>query len=93
LDPVPSRSAFRGDPEKAFGCLREATGLHAITPSDIVAHRWRYALPTEPLADRYLIDGDLSIGACGDWCAGPRVEGAFLSGAALAERLLALKEE
>ena len=49
-----------------------------------------YALPTEPLPDRYLFDGDLNIGACGDWCAGPRVEGAFLSGAAVAERLLGL---
>jgi len=65
-------------------------GVRATIPSYVVAHRWRYALPTEPLPDRYLFDGDLNIGACGDWCAGPRVEGAFLSGVALAERLLAL---
>jgi predicted NAD/FAD-dependent oxidoreductase len=73
----------------AFG---EATGVRGTIPSDVVAHRWRYALPTEPLSDRCLFDGDRNIGACGDWCAGPRVEGAFLSGAALAERLLGLKE-
>ncbi len=36
----------------------------------------------------YLFDPDLAIGACGDWCGGPRVEGAFLSGLALAERIL-----
>jgi predicted NAD/FAD-dependent oxidoreductase len=53
---------------------------------------WRYALPAEPLPDRCLFDGDTNIGACGDWCSGPRVEGAFLSGAAVAERLLALEE-
>ena len=79
--------------ERLLDAFREATGLDATTPSHVVAHRWRYALPTEPLPDRYLFDRDLNIGACGDWCSGPRVEGAFLSGAALAERLLALEGE
>jgi predicted NAD/FAD-dependent oxidoreductase len=68
----------------------DATGVGAVPPSYVAAHRWRYALPTEPLSDRYLFDGDLQTGACGDWCSGPRVEGAFLSGAAVAERVLGL---
>lgn len=51
------------------------------------AHRWRFALPTEPLTDRCLFDRDLRLGACGDWCGGPRVEGAYLSGLALAEAI------
>lgn len=79
--------------ERLLDAFRDAAGPHAIPPSNVVAHRWRYALPTEPLPDRYLFDADLNIGACGDWCSGPRVEGAFLSGAALAERLLALEKE
>jgi predicted NAD/FAD-dependent oxidoreductase len=57
-----------------------------------IAHRWRYALPQEPLPQRYLLDGDLKLGACGDWCGGPRVEGAFLSGLALAEAVLEMNE-
>ncbi len=66
---------------------------HAIAqtpqPFDFVlAHRWRYALPHEPLPQRYLLDGDTQLAACGDWCGGPRVEGAFLSGRALAEAVL-----
>ena len=53
------------------------------------AHRWRYAIPPEPLETRCLFDPELKIGACGDWCSGPRVEGAFLSGVAMAGRVLA----
>lgn len=55
----------------------------------VAAHRWRYAAPQEPLPERYLLDPELRLGACGDWCGGPRVEGAYLSGIALAEAVLA----
>ena len=51
-------------------------------------HRWRYALPTETLPERCLFDARLNLGACGDWCGGPRVEGAYLSGLELAETML-----
>jgi predicted NAD/FAD-dependent oxidoreductase len=78
--------------ERLLDAFWEATGVRATSPSDVAAHRWRYAIPTKPLPAPYLFDGDLNIGACGDWCSGPRVEGAFLSGIALAERLLALDE-
>jgi renalase len=54
----------------------------------VLAHRWRYAVPQAPLTLRYLIDGDSNLAACGDWCGGPRVEGAYLSGLALAEAVL-----
>ena len=66
----------------------DATGVAMPEPRYSRLHRWRYALPTEPLHDRCLFDVSTGIGACGDWCAGPRVEGAFLSGIALAERVL-----
>ena len=52
------------------------------------SHLWRFALPQNPLPEPYLFDEELLIGACGDWCGGPRVEGAFLSGIAVAERIL-----
>lgn len=51
------------------------------------AHRWRYALPERMHPEPFLWDAALRVGACGDWCAGPRVEGAWLSGTALALRL------
>jgi predicted NAD/FAD-dependent oxidoreductase len=53
-----------------------------------VAHRWRYALPDPVTPDAALYDATLAIGAAGDWCGGPRVEGALLSGVALAGRVL-----
>ena len=52
-------------------------------PAYVAAHRWLYATPVRPLLERYLWDAKLRIGAVGDWCQGPRLEGAFLSGDAL----------
>ena len=68
--------------------FRAAVGGLGREPTQLEAHRWRFALPTEPLPEPFLFDADLQLGACGDWCGGPRVEGAFLSGRALADRLL-----
>lgn len=52
-------------------------------PAFMSAHRWLYATPVRPLLERYLWDPVARIGAVGDWCQGPRFEGAYLSGAAL----------
>lgn len=79
-------------PERVAKLLTEAlievTQANLPEPDLAVAHRWRYALPLSPLADRCLFEPELGLGACGDWCAGPRVEGAYLSGSAMAERLI-----
>lgn len=58
------------------------------SPEFVAAHRWRYARPIEPLPQRCLLDSALGLAACGDWCGGPRIEGAFLSGLAAADELL-----
>jgi photolyase PhrII len=50
--------------------------------------RWRYAQPDPPLELGCLWDGALGVGACGDWCLGARIESAWLSGEALAGRVL-----
>ncbi|HEY6565487.1 MAG TPA: FAD-dependent oxidoreductase, partial [Pirellulaceae bacterium] len=64
---------------------RRVLGPRAPAVERMEAHRWRYAIPPEPLAERFLLDTRLRLGACGDWCGGPRVEGAYLSGMGLAE--------
>ncbi len=52
------------------------------------AHRWLYSRPNESLPKSSLWDDTNQLGACGDWCGGPRVEGALKSGMALAGKVL-----
>lgn len=51
-------------------------------------HRWRYAIPEPVLEADAMWDAAVQAGVAGDWCGGPRVEGALLSGMALAARVL-----
>ena len=68
---------------KLLKAFTEVTGIRAQPPYAEV-HRWRYAQTTQPLGESYLWDAKLSIGVCGDWCLGHRVEDGFLSGLELA---------
>lgn len=54
------------------------TGLRAETPAVAEAHRWRHAHTSAAVPGGFLSEPGLV--ACGDWCAGGRVEGAYLSG-------------
>jgi predicted NAD/FAD-dependent oxidoreductase len=53
----------------------------------LTLHRWRYALVTRPFGVPCLLFAGGSLGLCGDWCLGPRVEAAWLSGSALGREL------
>ena len=65
-----------------------AVGGPAVEPVFRDAHRWRYARARNPLETGCLWDRREGIGVCGDWCCSSRIEGAFLSGAAMAGRVL-----
>eukprot|EP01037_Dinobryon_pediforme_P002427 gene2427-2462_t len=52
------------------------------------AHRWLYAR-SGTLGISHLWNPALKLGCCGDWLLGPRVEAAWMSGTALAARILA----
>ena len=65
----------------AFGAL---LGGLVRAPVSATAHRWRYALPTTLYPEPCAYDAQAGLGLCGDGCQAARVEGAFLSGRALA---------
>ncbi|MDZ3838663.1 MAG: NAD(P)-binding protein [Rhodospirillales bacterium] len=72
-----------------LAAFAEALGLDLPPPVYLAVHRWRYAKVERALDEPCLYDPDLGIGTCGDWCLGPRLEAAYLSGVAMAERVLA----
>lgn len=66
----------------------EKTLQKKVRPLHSKVHRWRYAVPKVALDEQCLWDSVSGLGACGDWCFSPRIEGAFLSGVAMAGTLL-----
>lgn len=65
-----------------------ATGIAPVTPQHIDAHRWLYALPQALKGEGARFDAANGIGIAGDWLHSPRVEGAWLSGRALADAVV-----
>lgn len=66
--------------------FRLAAGLASLPPTlHLDAHRWLYALPQVAGGPPARFDAALQIGLAGDYLHSPRVEGAFLSGRALAQ--------
>jgi predicted NAD/FAD-dependent oxidoreductase len=59
-------------------------------PVYLGAHRWRDACADPPLGTGAFLDGDRRVIVCGDWCAGNRIEGAYLSGLTAASLLATL---
>ena len=68
--------------------LFAAAGSRVEEPEFAAAHLWRFARAQNPIADGCLWDRQAMIGVCGDWCFNSKIEGAFLSGAAMAGRIL-----
>lgn len=56
-------------------------------PFFLAAHRWREAVADPPLSIGALHDRESGLSICGDWCAGARVEDAFVSGLTAASLL------
>jgi len=68
----------------------KVTGIELKNIGYLTTHRWRYADTANPAFKNYLLDENLQLAACGDWCIKGRVEAAFISGKSLAARMLEL---
>lgn len=64
-------------------------GIAPVAPIHLDAHRWLYAMPASAGGQPARFDPQAQIGIAGDYLHSPRVEGAWLSGRALAEKVLA----
>lgn len=68
--------------------LKAVTGLELPRVAHVDSHRWRYArLEENRDLGGTLLEPDLRLALCGDWCHGERVEGAWLSGVLAAESI------
>ena len=70
----------------------ETIRIQPIEAVTLSAHRWRYSIPQKPLEQTFVATLDNRVFAAGDWAGGPRVEGAFLSGIDVADRIIHVSE-
>ena len=74
--------------EKLLAAAKDLPIAQSVETVWATAHRWRYALAAQPLDRGALWFDERRLALAGDWCNGSRVEGAFLSGAAAAGRVM-----
>lgn len=76
-------------PEQIATLMLQAFADHGgPAPQRWTAHRWRYADSAPALDQGCAWQAEHGLGLCGDWLNGGKVEGAWLSGLALAQTLI-----
>jgi len=87
-----SATHLEDQPDTVIASLLERLAQCLMTtlpePIYVTAHRWRYARSGNAGCGA-LFNANLHLGVCGDWLLGPRVECAWLSGTALARKMIA----
>ena len=85
-----SREQMQEDADKVSSLLLEAAKEYVRTGVKATAvYRWENSQPVNPHDEEFVyVEGPPPLAFCGDAYAGPKVEGAVLSGLAAAEKLL-----
>ncbi len=83
-----SDAHVEADPDTVTAALeQEFVRLGGTTATARAAHRWRYAEADAALAIGHAWEPVIQVGVCGDWLQGGKIEGAWLSGLALAQAI------
>jgi renalase len=85
-----SREHIRSDDDTVVRLLlEEAKGYVGPKVKATAVYRWEHSMPLEPYEEAFVyVEGPPPLIFCGDAFAGPKVEGAVLSGLAAAAKLL-----
>lgn len=67
-----------------FGALQQAP----VDIQEAIVNFWKHKSPIQAYGQDCVFDEQLGLGACGDWCVAPRIEGAVLSGFSVADRVM-----
>jgi len=85
-----SQAHIEAEPESAAAVLIDAfVAMGGSSAAAWAAHRWRYADTASQRSERCVWRAHIGLGLCGDWLHGGKVEGAWLSGQALAKAVMA----
>ncbi len=85
-----SQAHIEAEPEAAAAVLIDAfVAMGGSSAAAWAAHRWRYADTASQRSERCVWRAHIGLGLCGDWLHGGKVEGAWLSGQALAKAVMA----
>lgn len=85
-----SEAHLEAHPQQVAQALLEAFSvIGGVLPDAWTAHRWRYSDCANPLTIGACWNAGAGLGLCGDWLNRGGVEGAWLSGRALAGQVLA----
>lgn len=78
--------------ERLLALFAAQAGIATPAPAFLKAHRWRFALSYGHTGQAQW-NGNLKLGACGDWCMAGCIEGAWRSGSDLAGHIVASLDE
>lgn len=86
-----SQAQLEAEPDHIVEVLSDAfEALSGRRPNSAFAHRWRYALCHDTEDRTVQFHSRLNLGLCGDAFTAPKIEGAWLSGHAMARQLLTM---